>query len=55
MKAKIPKKKAVKSMKKRSCGCWTCGYELRRNWISKRFGFPEKKEADSILRGISFF
>jgi hypothetical protein len=51
MKAKISKKKAVRTMSKRSCGCWGCGYELRRNWVSKKFGFPEKKEAYEALKG----
>ena len=51
MKAKISKKKAAKTMSKRSCGYWNCGYELRRNWVSKKFGFSEKKEAYEALRG----
>ncbi len=38
-------------MSKRSCGYWNCGYELRRNWVSKKFGFSEKKEAYEALRG----
>ncbi|MGD0664275.1 MAG: hypothetical protein ABSA17_00905 [Rhabdochlamydiaceae bacterium] len=50
MKSKIPKKKAVKNMSKRSCGYWNCGYELRRAWLSKKFGFPEKKEAYEALK-----
>lgn len=51
MKPKISKKKAAKTMSKRSCGCWGCGYELRRTWVSKKFGFPEKKEAYDMLKG----
>jgi len=50
MKTKIPKKKAIRTMNKRYCGYWNCGYELRRDWVSKKFGFPEKKEAYDTLK-----
>ncbi len=50
MKAKISKKKAAKTMRKRYCGCWSCGYELRRAWVSKKFESSEKKEAYDILK-----
>jgi hypothetical protein len=45
MKSKVSKKKSVKALNKRFSGYWNSSYELRRNWISKKLGSPEKKEA----------
>src|ERR1700730_18177898 len=50
MKPKISKKRAAKNMSRRSCGYWNCSYELRRKWVSKKFGCSEKKEAYDTLK-----
>ncbi|MBF8263940.1 MAG: hypothetical protein HW387_1605 [Parachlamydiales bacterium] len=51
MKSKVSKKKTVKALNKRFSGYWNSGYELRRDWMSKKFGSPENKEANDALRG----